>query len=1226
MLLSVSVFSAAAAFTMPARLEFISESSGKVISSSGGVPYEYNVRESFKRLFEGKGYINSGSTVTELTTAKYDQFLRDFGERCGVSQSSLPKTRAQYKALEAKIQLAIKAQSGALTPESLSYGRQRYVVNKTDVVSKAARAAPVRRTPGAAPAGGTPAAPGTPPSGGSKAWKWVKDSFKGPLLFAIFGGIDDFQVSQELGDSMGVSIGEYVKGDVYGLGNLWVMGLTWRGFSWASTKLAASSLGTKIAGSALGRTVIGKAVLSFPSKLFTPKGGSAVLIGAFIGAIIAENWSYTSVKQAYKDGMAELMRTVPINMTWTVVYVNPDDQSIRGTAKDPLMMQLPYYDGSIKGLDEAENWQTALNLENKQGDTASSFVKTISQANLETETPPFVSVQSGTTILLNRSTRSDYAKFTAGLDYSKIVITDPKLLKSYSTGDAIVYSLKHALDFVTLGYSEKQDRMIVATADNWKRVTSVIEKRVGETKIRLYTLNGSNTTDVKGVYCQPKEGYNMQFTECYMVNPTPGLFIIDYRQIYGSLDFISMNTSIFRNGFDNWFEENNCGLLFESPNENTKKFFCKEALNGMYDFDTDNFTGAGIEDLKEYMARIKQYYDFLKSAPSGYAKEVYPKGDLVLLEFLVTNSDNYANLKQYKYFLAAAMYGLPTFSVVVNGDPANAWEISKSEIFSDSGSANTGYVVFLIKPERIAELETKTFKTTAGKWNMPKYVVSSSHKISLGSEIIATTKNSDKSKNIFFKQVADADGNLVWVVVVNNLSADVSEKKYLWEANFGDLADPGFGDLIIAANDSGVKLGVCTPEMNIDVNKGICFVNNAVYSGGNLGTCADPSAVSPVGKAAPVETKPCANEAELRAKIDSLNGQLDTLKVGYYFALDELDQANAKAENLIAEMSGVQNQRDKLDAQLVNAQQTIDGLNAQVAGLTSQNNLTAEQRAKEAEKLNGIIDGLNKAVADAGKKREDYQKQIDALNAKIDAEKAAAKKALDEANKAGEESKKKILDLQKQIKDKEDQGQKDTQFVLDLRSQLLKEQQESDFRAAEAQAWQTKYNQLQNALDETNKLLQKERLARAKGDELAKVGAEAADYEGRASENLTLSSSSKPLTCELTKDDMGRMEVQSLLPELRLTNNNRTMIFKKQLGNGLFTAEIDGKEFSGYLFSSVLIPYNGQNLLAMTANISSNDTYYPEYLQIGIISDSCSPYYASLFGLPRTGGGGWQPI
>jgi len=262
------------------------------------------------------------------------------------------------------------------------------------------------------------------------------------------------------------------------------------------------------------------------------------------------------------------------------------------------------------------------------------------------------------------------------------VIESPEKISTMSGGDKALYWTIGAVDEITLGWSSTKRRAIVRSADNWANFTKTFKPFGGVydsaipsgRSIEIYTTDGVHPKEVEGGYrCDGRNAYNGQIIDCLIYNlKDDGIYIVDMRQKFGFINYLSMVDSM--PDFESAFEKNDCGAgLAGEVNSNAKNFFCQQALNGIYDLDAGDFTSDGILKVKEFIEGLEQYRNIVGSKQAGTVQSVFPAETMTIANYLIYNKNNTAALANYKYFLATAIYGLPTQVLVIKGDPTGLY-------------------------------------------------------------------------------------------------------------------------------------------------------------------------------------------------------------------------------------------------------------------------------------------------------------------------------------------------------------------------------------------------------------------------------------------------------------------------------------------------------------------------------------------------------------------------
>jgi hypothetical protein len=106
----------------------------------------------------------------------------------------------------------------------------------------------------------------------------------------------------------------------------------------------------------------------------------------------------------------------------------------------------------------------------------------------------------------------------------------------------------------------------------------------------------------------------------------------------------------------------------------------------MYDLSTNEFTEKGMADVDKYLGFVEEYHKFITLEPTvgfNLVNDIFPKEDLVFMEKLIAAKGNWKELANYKYFLATALYGLPSYTIVVSGDPNTVIDKYGGELMGD---------------------------------------------------------------------------------------------------------------------------------------------------------------------------------------------------------------------------------------------------------------------------------------------------------------------------------------------------------------------------------------------------------------------------------------------------------------------------------------------------------------------------------------------------------------
>ena len=512
----------------------------------------------------------------------------------------------------------------------------------------------------------TPVTPTPPTPNPRPVWTWIKDTFKGATLFAVLGGIDDFVVSRAVGDEWSETASDTGIGSLQGFGSYWIMSGGWSILRYASGKAFGTSIGNRV---------------------FSPKVGSSILIGLVVGGVIGE---YYFVGTAWRESVDKLMKDVKTSLF--VGNVNKDDDS---------KVDVAVYDSSkVAGLINPENGQVDLRLKAPN----LSFVKEITNANDASKVPPVVSLYDKKVMVTEYKSKSNLAKMTAALQLSVWVFEEPGRIKTLTTSDKMIYGAMAAIDWLTLGASSTKRRIITESAAHWKAMMKE-DKMFGDGKITLYTIEGKKTLPITdGYFCNPSDKYNNQYIDCQIHNSLPaGIYISDYRQGYGFADYLSVASvwSPLDGKFEKTFENFGCGVTAKLNNDKAKNFFCNLALAGIYDLDKDTFSESGKAAVTSYLDNVTNYYNFIISTKSGVVKDIFPQDDFKFIEYLVKNRANFDELKKHKYFLATAMFGFPSFSIIVSGDPANAFAASNPD-FAGGTITTNAQTLFMLPDQSVA--------------------------------------------------------------------------------------------------------------------------------------------------------------------------------------------------------------------------------------------------------------------------------------------------------------------------------------------------------------------------------------------------------------------------------------------------------------------------------------------------------------------------------------------
>ena len=531
---------------------------------------------------------------------------------------------------------------------------------------------PATTTPPAnPPATTTTTTTSAPPSRLTKVWQWAKPLLAGAAIFAVLGGVDDYIVSDNLGNTQWHSFGQSGIGAVQGF------------FSYSLTKAGWGVL------SFVGKHTIPTAVSNV--KVLRAFGGSggffAVLAGFFIGGVAGEQlFMGPAWRDGFNQGMANL-KTLPLNQK---------SKFVTGAEANSEINNLIFFNvNDLKTVDDFERGLVTVSLNNK----ALKFIKEVKPAVLESATPPVVVFADRDLLVTSYDVRSNIAKFYAAMQMSKYAIDDPAALdaagiQKYTAKEKLLYRTAAVVDWVTLGASSIKRRTIVGTANIWTDYQSK-DPAFRNSVISIYRLDhGGKQVDITdGYYCNSDSKYNGQRIDCQIHSDTglvDGLYVVERRQLFGQMNYLSMASD---GKFDERFFQSNCGLVLLTPNDKARSYFCNEALGGLIDPSTASFSDAGKSDVETYFTWLTSYRDFILSKKSGYANQVFPKEDMDFMTKLIAARGNYTELKKYKYFLATTLYGLPNFSIFVRGDPSNAFILVNGEVGTTGESGEIPVVV-----------------------------------------------------------------------------------------------------------------------------------------------------------------------------------------------------------------------------------------------------------------------------------------------------------------------------------------------------------------------------------------------------------------------------------------------------------------------------------------------------------------------------------------------------
>ena len=132
--------------------------------------------------------------------------------------------------------------------------------------------------------------------------------------------------------------------------------------------------------------------------------------------------------------------------------------------------------------------------------------------------------------------------------------------------------------------------------------------------------------------------------------------------------------------------ESNCGLSINvGSNPKLNTLLCSLALGGMYDLNANEFTEQGKKDVENYLNFVEEYHKFITLEPRfgfNLVNDIFPKRIFFLWRINCCERE-LKELSNYKYFLATALYGLPSYTIVVSGDPNTVIEKYSGEIIAD---------------------------------------------------------------------------------------------------------------------------------------------------------------------------------------------------------------------------------------------------------------------------------------------------------------------------------------------------------------------------------------------------------------------------------------------------------------------------------------------------------------------------------------------------------------
>ncbi|MDD4251182.1 MAG: hypothetical protein PHX27_03255 [Candidatus ainarchaeum sp.] len=488
----------------------------------------------------------------------------------------------------------------------------------------------------------------------------------GWTIAAILGGVDDLIVSRSnIGfdienieierDSWGTSVVEYASGGIgalskYGIGRL-LFGTVGRVFSKKAAETAVV---------AVGSTSVSAAKLTSAGVL------NAVLLGFTSGGVAGEYYMMDKVIGEVNASVKKLENVFFAGAGYTdseKTHIGTFSKNVTGTNG-----KLNRFDN----IDDIENSQINFILNNDL-----FFLNKILPADPVNGVLPVFETSDNKIFLRVSNHRSNLSKVYATMLITKMLFEEPEKAGEMSGWDSFLYGFVRVADEASFGFSSMRRRSFIHSIDNLDKLFKE-SPPVGSGSISVLSTNSLKPIAVeRGYACAANTAFNKQVIDCQFNKNLPeGVYIIDYRQNYGIPTYLSIGKlyeNELKNGFENFFESTNCGLSTELPeNSKSKSFFCASALGEMYDLEKDEFTEKGKNDVKKYLDFVEEYYDFLTFEPTigfNFLNKVYPEEDLIFIKKLIDSKDNYEDLKNYKYFLATALYGYPTYSVVAMGDP-----------------------------------------------------------------------------------------------------------------------------------------------------------------------------------------------------------------------------------------------------------------------------------------------------------------------------------------------------------------------------------------------------------------------------------------------------------------------------------------------------------------------------------------------------------------------------
>ena len=282
----------------------------------------------------------------------------------------------------------------------------------------------------------------------------------------------------------------------------------------------------------------------------------------------------------------------------------------------------------------------------------------------------------------------------------------------------------------------------------------------------------------------------------------------------------------------------------------------------------------------------------------------------------------------------------------------------------NSAVSNTGYYILQLNSDQIDLIENTHF-------SVDKYIFDTDWDVLQNESVIASTNSSGADSKIFFTKFGGD-----WFIVVNNLSSLTNSKnEYELRVTFIDEHITKTGRIVVEANDSELKSGVCTSNMYINSQLGTCYSANS-----NI-VLSSEKQLQPNSFMQTSVIQNTSEINELKEQSDDLREKLIEQTAQISLLQKQNEELRAGEDAAIVKIADLQKQVQDLEESYTSLIKTKTGLDAKIVEMNNQFTSSSVEHKKYYEQQLVELHALMDSLSDSFQKKT---QQLDVVKAKYE--------------------------------------------------------------------------------------------------------------------------------------------------------------------------------------------------------------------------------------------------